>query len=583
MNPNTSTGNDLLEILLESGKIDEVRSKELADLHASTGKPIEALLLEKKVIDEEFLSKAKGTLMGFPYVELLGKNISSPILNLIPREVAENTRTIAFDREANVVSIAMVDPRDSRAAQSIEFLAQNSGFRIKTFIISQASFNFAVKKYAAIGKEVAQALDIAKEKFEPEKKPTVAKEEKLEDVIKGAPVSRIVSVILRHAVDGGASDIHIEPYGDETRIRYRVDGVLRNSLSLPKYLHSSLVSRIKVLSNLKLDETRVPQDGRITDTINGKLIDFRVSTMPLSESEKVVMRILDTTRGVPTLEQLGMRQEYVDAIKLEIKKPHGILLITGPTGSGKSTTLFTILNMRNDDGINISTLEDPVEYTVKGVNQAQIRSEVGFTFAAGLRALLRQDPNVIMVGEIRDGETGELAIHAALTGHLIFSTLHTNDALGVVPRLIDMHVEPFLLSATLNMAIAQRLARKICDRCKAPVVLPPEIEAKFRIEVDAIPEHFKAKLNITTDKPLAVFKGRGCVRCGDSGYTGRVAVAEIIAYDDEMRQLINKGFPIEEARAILQKQGAISLRQDGLLKALEGSTTIEEVLRITSE
>jgi len=574
-------GNDLLAILLETGKIDEARRKEIADMHAATGKPVEALLLERKVVDEEFLAKVKGTLLGVPYVELLGKEVAAAALNTVPRAVAENNRVVAFDKTDGVVSLAMVDPRDASAMQAMEFLAQNAGFRLKTFIMSQASFAFMLKKYDAIGKDVAQALDIAKEKFEPAKKKTTTVEEKIEDVIKGAPVSRIVSVILRHAVDGGASDIHIEPYGDETRVRYRVDGVLRTSLSLPKYLHPSIVSRVKVLANLKLDETRVPQDGRITETVGGKVIDFRVSTLPLNETEKVVMRILDTTRGIPTLEQLGFRKEFVDAIKEEVRKPHGIFLITGPTGSGKSTTLLTVLTMRNEEGINISTLEDPVEYYIKGVNQSQIRSEVGFNFASGLRALLRQDPNIIMVGEIRDGETGELAIHAALTGHLIFSTLHTNDALGVVPRLADMHVEPFLLGATLNMAIAQRLARKICDRCKAPFPVPPEVEERFRKEIAEIPEKYRSKFDVT--KPLTFYKGRGCVRCGDSGYVGRVACAELIAYDEELRQLIARGFPVDEVKVVLAKQGAITLRQDGLLKALEGSTTMEEVLRITAE
>lgn len=580
--PPSNLGAELLSILLEAGRINEDQYRTLTNDAASTGKPVEALLLEKKLVDDEFLARAKGTMLGVPYAELAGKEIPLTVLNLIPKNVAETVKAIAFEKTDEHVGIGMVDPRDVAAMQTLDFLAQNAGFRPKYHIMSMASYTSALKKYASIGRDVAGALEVAKEKFVPEKKPTAQQEEKIEEVIKGAPVSRIVSVILRHAVDGGASDIHIEPYGDETRVRYRVDGVLRTSLTLPKYIHSSLVSRVKVLANLKLDETRVPQDGRITDSFNGKVIDFRVSTMPLAETEKVVMRILDTTRGVPTLEQLGFRPQYVEVIRKEIRKPHGIFLITGPTGSGKSTTLFTVLNMRNEEGVNISTLEDPVEYYIKGVNQSQIRHEVGYTFASGLRALLRQDPNIIMVGEIRDGETGELAIHAALTGHLIFSTLHTNDALGVVPRLTDMHVEPFLLSATINVAIAQRLGRKICDRCKAPVTLPPEVETQVRKELEEIPAKYKAHLDLS--KPnLPMYKGRGCVRCGDSGYVGRVAVAEMIVYDEEMRGLIAKGFPMEEVKVALRHQEAISLRQDGLLKALEGSTTIEEVMRITAE
>ena len=580
MNGDPST--ELLTILLEAGRLTEEQYRTVTNEHNSTGKPVEQLLLEKKLVDEEFLARAKGTVLGIPYADLLGKDIPGPVLNLIPKNVAEANKAIPFERTEDHVGIGLVDPRDMGAMQAIDFLAQNAGFRPKYHIISNAAFNNAIKKYASIGKDVATALEVAKEKFVPAAKPKEALEEKLEEVIKGAPVSRIVSVILRHAVDGGASDIHIEPFGDETRVRYRVDGVLRTSLTLPKYIHPSLVARVKVLANLKLDETRIPQDGRITENFSGKVIDFRVSTMPLAETEKVVMRILDTTRGVPTLEQLGFRKQYIDTIKGEIKKPHGIFLITGPTGSGKSTTLFTILNMRNEEGVNISTLEDPVEYFIKGVNQSMIRHEVGYTFASGLRALLRQDPNIIMVGEIRDGETGELAIHAALTGHLIFSTLHTNDALGVVPRLIDMHVEPFLLSATINMAIAQRLARKICERCKALVVVPPEVESAVRKELEAVPAKYKTHLKLDGEH-LPFHKGRGCVRCGDSGYAGRVAVAEMIQYDDDMRALITKGFPMDEVQKVLRKQEAISLRQDALLKALEGSTTIEEVMRITAE
>ena len=580
--PVPNRAEELLTILFEAGKLTEDQYRTVLADHGSTGKPVEQLLLSKKIVDEEFLTKATGTMYGVPYADLIGKNIPVDVVNLIPRNVSEQNKAIAFEKTAEHVSIGMVDPRDARAKQALDFLAQANGYAPKYFIISNASFNSAFKKYEVMGKEVERALEVAKEKFVPEVKKEASKEEKIEEVIKGAPVSRIVSVILRHAVEGGASDIHIEPFGDTTRVRYRVDGVLRTSLTLPKYIHSSVVSRIKVLSNMKLDETRIPQDGRITEKFGEKVIEFRVSTLPLTEFEKVVLRVLDTTKGVPTLEQLGFRPQYVNLIKSDIQKPHGLFLITGPTGSGKSTTLFTILSMRNEERVNISTLEDPVEYEVKGVNQSQVRPEVGFNFAAGLRALLRQDPNIIMVGEIRDGETGELAVHAALTGHLIFSTLHTNDAFGVVPRLVDMHVEPFLLAATINLAIAQRLARKICERCKAPVTLPPEVEAKLREDLAEIPDEYKKHLDLTKT-PLTVFKGRGCLRCGDTGYVGRVAVAELILYNDGMRKLITKGFPLDDVRVEAKAQHMINLKQDGLLKALEGFTTIEEVLRISTE
>lgn len=578
--PGSNIATELLAVLVEAGKLSDAQSQALLSSHVASGKQVEALLVEQKIVDDEYVARAKGTILGLPYVELTGKEIAVDVLNLIPKQVAENNKAVPFIRDGNSVLIGMVDPRAPQTRQAIDFLAQNAGFSPQYHIMSLASYSYAVKKYAQIGKEVETALEVAKERYVPEKK--VEKEEKIEEVIKGAPVSRIVSVILRHAVEGNASDIHIEPYGNDTRVRYRVDGVLRTSLTLPKYIHSSVVSRVKVLANLKLDETRIPQDGRISESFNGKNIDFRVSTLPLAETEKVVMRILDTTRGVPTLEQLGFRKQYIDVINAEIRKPHGLFLITGPTGSGKSTTLFTVLSMRNEEGVNISTLEDPVEYYIKGVNQAQIRPEVGFTFASGLRALLRQDPNVIMVGEIRDGETGELAVHAALTGHMIFSTLHTNDAVGVVPRLVDMKVEPFLLSATINVAIAQRLARKVCERCKAPYAVPEEVVKRFQKDIDEIPETYKTHLEFTSGS-LTFYKGKGCVRCSNSGYAGRVAIAEMIVYSEELRRLVTQGFPMEKVQIELRKQGAISIRQDGLLKALEGSTTIEEVLRVTEE
>jgi type IV pilus assembly protein PilB len=578
----TVTNRDIIEVLTQGGRLTAAQAQEAEASAASSGREIGQVLIEGKLVDEETLVRARGTVLGLAYVDLQNKEIPPQILNLIPRQVAENTKTVAFERVDSVVHVGIAEPGDLAATQAIDYLAQTSGFRTRYFVISGASYRHAMKRYDAFGKDVAKALEVAKEKFEPTKEVITTGEESIEEIIKGAPVSRIVSVILRYAVDAGASDIHIEPYGEETRVRYRVDGILRNLLTLPKYIHTSIVSRIKVLANLKLDETRIPQDGRITERVGGKLIDFRVSTLPLAENEKVVMRVLDTTRGVPTLEQLGFRKEYVAMIQQDIHKPHGMFLITGPTGSGKSTTLFTILSMRNEEGLNISTLEDPVEYFIKGVNQAQVRPEVGFTFSAGLRSLLRQDPNVIMVGEIRDGETGELAVHAALTGHLIFSTLHTNDALGVVPRLMDMGLEPFLLSATLNMAVAQRLARRICERCKTTVTVPADVEERVRKAALSAPEAWRKHLDLEA-KPLTFYKGRGCVRCNNTGYVGRVACAEIMPFDTAMRDLVAKNFPVEEVRAAVTRQGLLTIQQDAMLKALEGFTTIEEVFRITAE
>lgn len=577
----TVTSQEILSVLTEAGRLTNEQLTAATQEAAVAKKSVEQVLLEKKIIDDETLARARGTVIGLPYVNLQGKDISAPVLNILPKQVAENARAIAFERSENTVSVGIADPGDSASTQAIDFYSQSNNFKPRYFVISMASFRQAFKRYDALGKDVSAALEVAKEKFDAPKAAAKA-EESLEEVIKGAPVSRIVTVILRYAVNAGASDIHIEPHGEDSRVRYRIDGVLRTLLTLPKYIHASVVARIKVLANLKLDETRIPQDGRITENFNGKLIDFRISTLPLTDLEKVVMRVLDTTRGIPTLEGLGFRKEYIKMISQDIRKPHGMFLITGPTGSGKSTTLLTVLSMRNEEGVNISTLEDPVEYFIKGVNQSQVRPEVGFTFAAGLRSLLRQDPNIIMVGEVRDGETGELAVHAALTGHLILSTLHTNDAIGVVPRLLDMHLEPFLLSATLNMAVAQRLARRICERCKAPAAVPPDVEARLRKSLETVPEAWKAHIDLTQPK-LTLFKGLGCVRCNNTGYIGRVACAEIIPFDTEMRDLVSEGYPVEKVRLAIDRKGLINIQQDAMLKALEGFTTIEEVFRITAE
>jgi type IV pilus assembly protein PilB len=391
----------------------------------------------------------------------------------------------------------------------------------------------------------------------------------------------MVSVILKHAVEARASDIHIEPVFNETRIRYRIDGDLHTSLVLPRYIHSAIVSRIKVLSNLKIDETRIPQDGRIRLELEGRQIDFRISTFPLYSNEKVVMRILDTEEGVPTLEGLGFEGKNLNFMKDNIDKPHGMFLVTGPTGSGKSTTLYAVLNVLNTENVNIVTLEDPIEYYLKGVNQSQVKPDIGYTFAAGLRSILRQDPDIVMVGEIRDSETAELAIHAALTGHIVLSTLHTNDAFGAVPRLIDMKVEPFLISSTLNIVVAQRLVRKICSNCREkteiPVALQDEIIAALTPVQNALPPEVKLQ------KPLTLWHGKGCPRCNDTGYAGRSAIAESLNINEEMKAIIADGANHEKVRGAFLRQGMLDLKQDGILKALRGVTTIEEVLAATKE
>ncbi len=573
----------LLQALVTQGVLTpETAAQHAAALVARPGE--ETAILREAGIDGEAIAQAKAKMLGLSYADLREEQPEMDVLRRLPRDVAEAHRAIALTVSGNILTVGFVDPEQYADVQAVSFLTEKEGMSVQVAVISEESFVAAVGHYEELGKEVEKALEVARDKFETQAE--VGEEalagRSIEEVVKGAPVSRMISVIMRAAVEQGASDIHIEPLGKETRVRYRVDGVLRTSLMLPSYIHSALVSRVKVLSNLRLDETRIPQDGRITETLGGKIIDFRVSVIPVVDNEKVVMRILDTSVGVPTLEQLGFRPEHVEMFKKEIKKPHGLILVSGPTGSGKSTTLYTILNMLNAEGSNIVTLEDPVEYYIKGVNQSQIRPEIGYTFASGLRSLLRQDPNVIMVGEIRDQETAELAVHASLTGHLIFSTIHTNDVFGIIPRLVDLHVEPFLISATMNVGISQRLARKICPDCKEPEEIPASVLKEIREVIKTIPQSYLPK-GTDSEGKLTFYHGKGCASCKDFGYQGRISVAEILMVTRELQKIITSGFKPDAVVAESKRQGMLSLQQDGMLKALAGLTTVEEVMRISQE
>ena len=538
---------------------------------------LERQIVKEGLVDEETLTQVKAAMLGVPYIDLTGKVMAPNVLNTIPASAAENYQMIAFDREGNEVKVAMVDPQNFKAIEAVDFLAQESGFTARYYMISATGWRQTSRQYGELSKEAEEALAGVNEQVT--ELDTRVTEKDLQEVVKSAPVSKMVLVIIRHAIDGRASDIHIEPEPHETRVRYRIDGILRTSLRLPRYIHSAIIARIKVLANLKLDETRKPQDGRIRLTIEGREIDFRVSTLPLFEGEKVVMRVLDVSLKVPTLEDLGFSAPHIAIITRGIAKPNGLLLMTGPTGSGKTTTLYTILTILNKEGVNIITLEDPVEYYVEGVNQSQINPEVGYSFASGLRSILRQDPNIIMLGEIRDQESAELVTHASLTGHLVLSTLHTNDAVGAIPRLMDMGVEPFLLASTVNVVMAQRLARRICEYCAKPVDVPPATVAAIKEEVVAIPDEYWPK-GVSHEK-LSFTKGKGCTRCANSGYQGRVAVVEIIEFTPELQELITSGFHLREVTIVLAKQKYITLRLDGLLKVLSGKTTLEEVYRVT--
>lgn len=577
----------LLDILVERGLLAPEKIDSLKKRADETKTSLASVITNAGLVEEENLTKIRAELAGLSYYNIQNEEIPEDLLNFLPEEVSRTYKAICFARESKEIKVGLVEV-DLKAMEAINFLASGDHLRPSFYLISQSSWERASKQYQKLEEEISTALEVrAREEGEELLQVKSDSDEGISDEdINSAPVSKIVSVIIRHAVEARASDIHIEPFSKESRVRYRIDGILHTSLTLPKSIHAAIIARIKVLAKLKLDETRVPQDGRIRLIINGREVDFRVSTLPLANMEKVVMRILDTNRGTPTLESLGFNANTINCVRRGMKKTSGIMLVTGPTGSGKTTTLYAILTVLNQENVNISTLEDPVEYEIKGINQAQVRPKVGFTFASGLRSLLRQDPNIIMVGEIRDEETAGLAINAALTGHLVLSTLHTNDALGTIFRLLDMNVEFFLLSSTLKTVVAQRLARKLCDNCKQQTELAAEELEEIKNELRLIPENI-LKNEIENYQGmesflnnLTFYKSVGCPRCENTGYMSRTSVSEAIEINDELKKIINDGSKDLTLETIKKSQDFISIRQDGFLKAAKGVTTVEEVLRV---
>lgn len=579
--------NDQLLSLLEARQlITKEKAAELKQLSAKSKEDLGSFLISHKVLDEEQLAEVRSQLYNLPYYSITEEEIPEATLNFLPEEIAKTYKTVSFAKEGKTIKIGLVEP-NLKAMEAVNFLASDEKLQVQYYFISNASYQKAMKQYQKIEEEISSALEV---KAREEGEDLVAVQGDSENLstedINSAPVSRIVSVIIRHAVEARASDIHIEPFAKESRVRYRIDGMLHTSLSLPKSIHNAIIARIKVLAKLKLDETRVPQDGRIRLIINNREVDFRISTLPLASQEKVVMRILDTAKGAPALEELGFNKLALARIQEGIKKTSGILLVTGPTGSGKTTTLYSILTILNQEDVNISTLEDPIEYEIKGINQSQVKPKIGFSFANGLRSLLRQDPNIIMVGEIRDEETAELSIHASLTGHLVLSTLHTNDAIGAVFRLLDMKIERFLLSSTLKTVVAQRLARRLCEHCKQETKLSPDAIAEMVEELKSAPvEAVKDELpdfNLPEDIPnkYKIYKAVGCPRCENTGYSSRVAIAEVIEINDELKEMINVGDRGLNLEAVKRTEDFISIKQDGIIKVLKGMTTMEEILRV---
>ena len=507
-------------------------------------------------------------------MELEQAPISPEALSVLPQSVAIRFSLvpIAFDKEKNQVTLAMKNPLDVAA---IEFVEQKTSMRVKAVAASPSAVDRLINERYAVGlsKEVTQAL----RETGPEGGIRTIDITQLDQVIREAPIAKIVKELLGFAIKSRASDIHIESEERSTRIRYRIDGILQEKFRMPLQFHDSLVSRIKILSGMKIDEKRVPQDGRFNFKTGQDEVDLRVSSLPTVYGEKIVMRLLKKTGGVPSLTELGLRGSALKNLEEAILRPHGIIVVCGPTGSGKTTTLYSILSRINSPKVNITTLEDPIEYQITGVNQVQVNPGAGLTFASGLRAFLRQDPNIIMVGEIRDAETTGLAIQAALTGHLVFSTLHTNDASGALPRLLDMGAEPFLLASTMTAVVAQRVVRRIHEQCKE-VYAPPQ----------SVVDDIKAVLGplmppLPPDGKIKLYKGKGDTQDGNTGYLGRMGIFEVMPITEKIGRLILERQPASEIEKQAREEGMISMKQDGYLKTLEGITTIEEALRVAQE
>jgi len=529
-------------------------------------------------------AKEKAKALKVPFIDLTGLEIPIEVLKEIPEEAASFYGFVPIARKGDVLEVGIIDPENLKAREALRFITRRSGLETKLFVIAPAGFKGVLKQYRSLRSEVGKALKELEQEIEAEGKVKSLKgkpKEIAEKIVAEAPITKIVAVILRHATEGKASDVHIEATEKNVKIRFRVDGVLYTSLLLPKDIHSAIVSRIKILSDLKIDETRVPQDGRFHTVVSGTKIDFRVSTLPTAGGEKVVLRVLDPSTGLRSFTDLGIGGYNLEILEREIKQPFGMILVTGPTGSGKSTTLYAILNNLNQEGVNIISLEDPVEYFVEGINQSQIRPEIKYTFASGLRHILRQDPDVIMVGEIRDEETAELAIHAALTGHILLSTLHTNNAMGVIPRLIDMNIGSFLLPSSLNLMIAQRLVRRLCEKCKKQVSAPAEVTKIIEQELTYLsPVHAKS---FQWKKPFKIYRPVGCKLCGNKGTKGRIALYEMLQMTPQLEGIIAQGLSEAKINEESKRQGMITMKQDGIAKALEGTITFEEMLRVIEQ
>lgn len=593
------------KLLSRVGNVSADQLKALKAQEATEKKPLQDIAIAGNVVSEKDLTKLYAEEIDVPFADINGKEIKREVLKQIPERIAKQYHVVLFGVEEDGTKLlAMEDPDD---IQAINFLQKQLGDNIKVHVATTSNIQAALEQYRGnIGTELTKVMTPDTDGEEEEE------EIDEEDLAEDSPIAQTVNLIIEYGVKSGASDIHIEPRENYVLVRYRVDGILREANKLPKKVMGSLVSRIKILSNLKIDERRAPQDGRFKVQIGGQLFALRVSTLPIVDGEKVVMRILNEGSKALTLEELGYWGLALETINKAIQQPHGMILVTGPTGSGKSTSLFSVLSILNQPSVNISTVEDPVEYRIVGTNQTQVNPKAGMTFVNGLRALLRQDPNIIMVGEIRDGETAGLAVQAALTGHLVFSTLHTNNAATCLPRLLDMNIEPFLIASTVRAVVGQRLVRRLCVDCRqaeAPdSATLKEIAEIFKTDNSAMMKHIhqleqsalqggigKANvgkgqssteaLSTSEAKITRIWKAKtdGCETCGHTGYKGRMGIYEVLENSINIQKLIVSSATSDVIQEEAIKEGMITMQIDGFIKALRGQTTIEEILRVTSE
>lgn len=563
---------DIKGLLISSGLVSHEDYTSAEKIASHLNYPIVEVLIGRRVLDERALGELLARQYGVPYVDLKKIEIPSSLVELIPQEMAMERRAIPFERDGNNLHVALEDPKN---LETIEFIRKTTGLTVIPYLAIGSSIKYALRFYK---KNISDEFNnILNQRVALSTPGAVAVEKLAQDV----SIIHVIDTVLEYAVSEDASDIHIETFGQNSLIRYRIDGMLHDVVTLPKTLHSGMVARIKILSDLKIDETRLPQDGRFRyKTRSGETVSLRVSILPTVEGEKIVLRILESVLQRFSLEDIGLNEEDTKIIRGNISKPHGLILVTGPTGSGKTTTLYTILGLLNTTEVNISTVEDPVENRVPRVNQTQTNSIIGFGFAEGLRALLRQDPNIIMVGEIRDQETSSISINAAMTGHLVLSTLHTNDAPGAIPRLIDLGVEPFLLASTLRLIMAQRLVRLICKECKK--ISPISQQLKESI-YQLLASDGYSEQSIGDQMPNEIARGDGCVRCTYTGYRGRTAIYELVVANDDIKNLIIKRATAGDIRKHALLSGMRTMLFDGLVKVRLQQTTPDEILRVTSE